>query len=147
MFKSPSLFTRIATGKLVGFIIGLMGFLLLPVLAPEADPMLRWGILFWYTTMGAFIGVMGVFTHHPVLRLPMPWWFRAPLLGSWMNFVLVFFAHEQMRGVMVAMMGPESGLTSPFWFVLEGTLVGLLIGGIATAVGGEGRATIDDSVV
>ncbi len=72
MFKSPSLFTRIATGKLVGFTIGLAGLLLLPVLAPEADPMLRWGILLWYTTMGAIIGVMGVFTYHPILRLPLP---------------------------------------------------------------------------
>jgi hypothetical protein len=42
---------------------------------------------------GAIIGVFGVITYHPLLRLSMPWWFRAPLTGAWMNFVLTFFAY------------------------------------------------------
>lgn len=44
--------------------------------------------------MGAFIRVFGMFTRHPVLRLPMTWWFRAPVIGAWMNLVLVFFAYD-----------------------------------------------------
>jgi hypothetical protein len=35
--------------------------------------------LLWYTTLGAIIGV---FTWHPVLKLPLPWWIRAQALGA-----------------------------------------------------------------
>ncbi len=140
---APSLTRRIAVGKLAGAAIGLIAVVALPVLAPEADPMLRWGILLWYVTLGAIIGVFGVVTRHPVLHVPLPWWLRAPVLGAWMNFVLVFFAHDAFRAVLATIFGPESGITSPFWFVAEGALVGLLIGWLATRFGGEGRAAVD----
>ncbi len=63
--------TRIAIGKDIGFLVGLIGFISLPFFLPEAGWLIRWGILLWYTTLGAIIGV---FTWHPVLKLPMPWW-------------------------------------------------------------------------
>lgn len=44
MFKNPSLVTRIAIGKLLGFIIGLIAFFTLPHMLPEIYQMLRWGI-------------------------------------------------------------------------------------------------------
>ncbi len=142
MFEKPSLVTRIAVGKGVGFVVGLAGFLLLPYLAPEAGWLIRWGVLLWYTTLGAIIGVFGVVTWHPVLKLPLPWWFRAPCLGAWMNFVLTFFAYDTMKDMLVAMFGADGALTSPFWFTLEGALVGLLIGYAATRFGGEGKETV-----
>ncbi len=142
MFEKPSLVARTAIGKAVGSAVGLAGFFLLPVFAPEAGWLIRWGILLWYTTLGAIIGVFGVFTWHPVLKLPMPWWFRAPLLGAWMNFVLTFFAYDTMKDILVAMFGAEGVLTSPFWFTLEGAVVGLLIGYLATRFGGEGVETV-----
>ena len=142
MFGNPSLITRIAIGKLVGFLVGLVGFIYLQVFIPEAGVMIRWGILLWYTTVGAIIGVFGVFTWHPVLRLPMPWWFRAPLLGAWMNFVLTFFAYDQMTAIMVSVFGQDGILASPFWFTLEGAVVGLMVGYFATRYGGEGKETI-----
>ena len=87
MFENQSLTTRIAIGKGIGFLFGLAGFLLLPLFLPDAGWLLRWGILLWYTTVGAIIGVFGVYTRHPILKLPLPWWFRAPIVGAWMNFV------------------------------------------------------------
>ena len=143
MFGKPSLITRIAVGKLIGFTVGLIGFICLPYFYPEAGWLLRWGLLFWYTTLGAIIGVFGVFTWHPILKLPMPWWFRAPLLGVWMNFVLVFFAYDDMHKVLLAMFGEGGFFTSPFWFTLEGGLVGLLMGFAATRLGGEGAETLE----
>lgn len=142
MLEKPSLMLRIAIGKAVGMVFGLAGFLLLPYFLPDAGWMLRWGLLFWYITVGAFIGVFGVVTYHPVLKLPMPWWFRSALVGAWMNFVLAFFAYEAMADMMVALFGEGSLLSSPFWFTLEGAIIGLVIGYFATRFGGEGRETV-----
>lgn len=141
MFEKPSLMTRIVLGKAVGFAVGLAGFVLLPLFVPDAGWLIRWGVLLWYTTLGAIIGVFGVFDWHPILKLPMPWWFRAPVLGAWMNFVLTFFAYDTMKAMLESMFGPGGVLTSPFWFVAEGAVVGLLIGYVATRFGGEGAET------
>lgn len=143
IFSNPSLITRIAIGKLIGLAFGLIGFIFLPYFLPDAGWLLRWGILLWYTTVGAIIGVFGVFTYHPILKMPLPWWFRAPLIGAWMNFVLTFFAYDAMQSMMVALFGEDGLLNSPFWFVLEGALIGLLIGFLATRYGGEGKETVD----
>ena len=142
MFEKPSLVTRIAIGKGVGFAVGLAGFLLLPVLVPEAGWLIRWGVLLWYTTLGAIIGVFGVLTTLPVLKLPLPWWVRAPFLGAWMNFVLTFFAYDTMKDLMIAVMGADGLMTSPFWFALEGAIFGLVVGYLATRFGGEGPETV-----
>ncbi len=142
MVEKPSLVTRIVIGKSVGLVIGLAGFFSLPYFLPEAGWLIRWGVLLWYTTLGAIIGMFGVFTYHPVLKLPMPWWVRAPFLGAWMNFVLTFFAYDTMKDMLVVMFGAEGALASPFWFTLDGALVGLLIGYVATRCGGEGPETV-----
>ncbi len=142
MFEKPSLMMRIAIGKAIGFLFGLAGFMLLPYFLPDSGWLLRWGILLWYTTVGAFIGVFGVVTYHPVLKLPMPWWFRATLVGAWMNFVLVFFAYDAMAAMMVSLFGEGGVLSSPFWFTVEGAIIGLIIGYFATVFGGEGIETV-----
>ena len=143
MLGNGSLLTRIAIGKGIGFAIGLIGFTLLPFMLPDAGWLLRWGLLFWYTTVGAVIGVMGVITWHPVLKLPMPWWFRAPLIGGWMNFVLAFFAYDDLQRIIIYNLGENGIISSPFWVVVEGMLVGLLIGYFATKFGGEGKDIVD----
>ena len=143
MFKNPSLITRIAIGKLIGLIVGLIGFITLPWFWPEAGWMIRWGVLLWYTTVGAIIGVYGVFTWHPILHLPMPWWFRSAWIGAWMNFILTLFIYDLLLKYMAIFFGENGMISSPFWFVLEGALVGLLMGFLATRFGGEGKETVD----
>ena len=142
MFGKPSLTTRIAIGKGLGALFGIAGFIYLTIYPIDADGLLRWGILLWYTTFGAIIGMFGVYTWHSVLKLPMPWWFRAPLIGAWLNFVLVFFAYDQMAAVLTGVFGAEGFPTSPFWFAAEGAVVGAIIGYVATRFGGEGPETV-----
>jgi len=142
MLEKPSLMMRIAVGKTIGFLFGLAGFILLPYFLPDAGWLLRWGILLWYPTVGAFIGVFGVVSYHPILKLPMPWWFRSTLIGAWMNFVLVFFAYDAMAAMMTALFGENGALSSPFWFTVEGAVAGLVIGYFATRFGGEGEVTV-----
>jgi hypothetical protein len=133
--------TRIAVGKAVGFIFGLIGFLVIPYVLPGADPMLRWGFLLWYTTLGALIALAGVFDRHPLVDLPMPWWVRAPLLGAWMNLVLTLLLHDRLAEFATALFGTGGIFSSPFWFVAEGALIGAIIGYAATRIGGEGPET------
>ena len=142
MFGNPSLITRIAIGKGIGFVVGLAGLIFLPAFMPEASWMLRFGILCWYVTVGAFIGVFGVMTYHPVLRLPMPWWFRSTLIGAWMNFVLTLFVYDDFKLIMEQTFGPNGAISSPFWFVLEGAIIGMIMGFFATRFGGEGKDTL-----
>jgi len=143
LLEPSSLMTRIVIGKSIGFAVGLIGFTMLPFMLPDSGWLLRWGLLFWYTTVGAFIGVFGVFTWHPILKLPMPWWFRAPMIGGWMNFVLTFFAYDTLQALIVYNLGEDGIISSPFWIVVEGMLVGLLIGYFATRFGGEGKGIVD----
>ena len=142
MFGNPSLTTRIAIGKGLGALFGIAGFVYLTVFPVEGYGLLRWGILLWYTTLGAIIGMFGVYTWHPILKLPMPWWCRAPIIGAWLNFVLTFFAYDAMAAVMLQTFGADGILTSPFWFTAEGAIVGLIIGFVATRFGGEGPETV-----
>ncbi|MBT8422575.1 MAG: hypothetical protein HKN56_04615 [Gammaproteobacteria bacterium] len=144
MLQPASLFTRIAIGKGIGLIVGLICMASLPLFLADIDTLFRWGVLFWYTTMGAFIGVFGVFTWHPVLKLPMPWWFRSTLIGAWMNFVLVLLTHTQLDAMLQAPFVQGSILASPWWLVPEGGVVGLMIGFFATLAGGEGKAIVDE---
>jgi hypothetical protein len=73
----------------------------------------------------------------------MPWWFRAPLIGGWMNFVLTFFAYDELQRLIEYNFGADGVISSPFWVAVEGMLVGLLIGYFATRFGGEGKEIVD----
>jgi len=91
--------------------------------------------------LGAIVAIFGVFTSHPVLQVPLPWWFRAPFIGGWMNFVLTLLMYDRLHDFGVSLFGPYSPFASPFWFVAEGAVVGLIIGYAATRIGGEGPET------
>ena len=56
-----------------------------------------------------------------------------------MNFVLVFFAWDMIAAAMAHTFGPDGVIQSPFWIVLEGAFVGLVIGYFAWRFGGEGK--------
>jgi len=82
-----------------------------------------------------------VFLEHPVLKFSLPWWFQSPVWGAWMNFLLVLFAYPIFADILEQMFGSNSLLSSPYWFVAEGALIGLLIGYAATRIAGEGPET------
>ena len=139
MFSKPSLMTRIVVGKLIGFLIGVAGFIAAPSFGID-DMKIRIGLLFWYAAIGAFIGMAGVFTWHPMLKMRMPWWFMGAMIGAWMNLLLILFAWDTFAALMAD--GVFWGVTSPWWGVTEGALIGLVIAGLATLFGGEGPETV-----
>ena len=129
---------RIGTAKMVGMAFGLLGFFLIPYFWPGESMWLRVGILLWYTTLGAMIGIMGIFDRHPMLKFRMPFWFRGPVFGAWANLVLAFLMHDKLSVLMQQLEGAFSGITSPFWIVLEGAVLGLVIDAVTTKFAGEG---------
>ena len=64
-----------------------------------------------------------------------------------MNFVLTFFAYNDMKDIMVHSFGMNGVLSSPFWFVLEGAIVGIIIGYFATRFGGEGKEAAQERLL
>ena len=137
---NPLLVRPIGIGKAIGLLFGLAGFVLLPALVPGSGWLLRWGVLLWYLTLGALVAMAMILTQPPLSKPPMPWWLVAPGLGAWMNFVLTLFAYDAMTMVMAAAFGENGVLQSPFWFVAEGAIVGLVIGYAVTRFGGQAAA-------
>lgn len=44
--------------------------------------------------------------------------------------------------MMINYFGENSPLSSPYWIIIEGAIVGLIIGYFATKYGGEGKETV-----
>ena len=131
---------RVGLGKIIGLSFGLIGYFTLPLLVAEPSMLFQVGIVLWYTTLGAIVGLVGIFAHHPILKISFPWWVRGFLVGAWMNLVLTFLAYSEISDITIATTSQFSFYVSPFWMVLEGGLIGLLIDYITTRCFGDGWA-------
>lgn len=144
MFNNPSMFMRIAYGKTIGFVLAGVGILAFSDWFGDISTAVKWGFVFYYTIIGAFVGLMGIMTYNPVLKHPMPWWFRGPLIGAWMNFVLMLFIYDDLSALQIQMFGATSIFSSAWWFVVEGAILGLFMDFICTKFAGEGMKTVMD---
>ena len=129
---------RTGSAKMIGMAFGLVGFFMIPYFWPGESMWLRVGILLWYTTFGAMIGILGMFDHHPLLKFRLSFWFRGLVFGTWFNLVLVFLMHDKLSVLMQQLDGAFGGIQGPFWIVLEGAVLGLVIDAGATKIAGEG---------
>lgn len=142
MLTKPSLLLRAAIGKTIGLIFGFIAFFILPQIVPELSLLFRWGLVFYLTMMGGFIGIMGVMTYHPVLHMPMPWWVRGPLIGGFMMLVLWMLAQTEFDAVATAIFGEGSLFSSGAWSIVDGMVIGAIMSFLATRFGGEGKETV-----
>lgn len=142
--RPSSFVTRFAVAVMAGLLLGILGLALLPIFKPDLDPMVRWGFFLWYPTLGVVIALAGSATTGDSLAVALPWWLRAAGIGGWMNFVVTLLAPGMMRDVMLAIFGAGGYLASPFWFVADGAVAGLLIGYLVMRFSGEGREIADD---
>lgn len=142
MLKNPSMFMRIAYGKTIGFVLAGAGILLFSDWYPDMPRAFKWGFVLYYTIIGALVGLTGIMTYNPVLKIPMPWWFRGPWLGAWMNFVLMLFIYDYLVTLQAQTFGEGALFSSPWWFVVEGAIIGLLMDFICTKFAGEGLACV-----
>lgn len=140
----PTFLTRLAVAKMVGLVIGLIGFLLIPILTPQAPMPARWGVLLWYPTMGAVIAMLEVLDDNRALPWHLPWWVRGALVGAWFNFLCVMVGGAFMTEFLVEIFGTDSVLATAYLFVPEGAVAGMIIAYLVMRFGGEGRAIGDD---
>lgn len=140
MFKKPSLITRITIGKLIGFLFGGSSFFLLTPIDPDMSLRVQFAFFFWYITFGAVIGLVGVFIYHPRVKLKLHWSVRGAMMGGWLNLVLVLFIFDLVADFTDKMTG--GALTTPYWMIGEGMLLGMFIDFLATKFAGEGPDTV-----
>ncbi|MCP5086366.1 MAG: hypothetical protein GY952_06140 [Rhodobacteraceae bacterium] len=144
MFASPSLLTRIAVGKLAALVLTLLGLFAARGIIPDMSWQFQLGFLFWYITIGAVVGMFGVMTYHPMLAMKLPWWFRGPWVGGWLNAILLLFIFDDLAPMMANGFGEDSIWASPWWLVAEGAVLGLLLDWLCTRIGGEGKECVSD---
>lgn len=142
MFEKPSLLARVTVGKSIGLVFGVIAFIVLPMIDADVSLAFRFGFAFWLILIGAFIGLVGVMTFHPVLHMPMPWWVRGPMVGGFMMFNLWLVSGGQLDALAVTMFGTGSVFANGAWSIVDGLGIGLIMAGLATAIGGEGRETV-----
>ncbi|MCL5778023.1 hypothetical protein M1105_13625 [Limibaculum sp. FT325] len=142
--RPASLPIRLAVATMAGLLLGILGLALLPLFMPGLDPMVRWGFFLWYPTVGAVIAFAGAANAREGGSRALPWWLRGGAIGGWMNFVATLLSPGVMRDFMIAAFGADGLLASPFWFVAEGAVAGLVIGYLVMRFGGEGREPADD---
>lgn len=138
MFNIHSITGRIAIGKTIGFLVGLLIMLILPIVDIPVLSMFGLGTLLMFTMMGAVTGFMGVFDRHPMLEFKMPWWFRGGAIGLFFMLMYILLSYETFQVIMDSSLVSWTGLSSPFWALIDGTCIGMLMGYIETKFAGEG---------
>jgi len=132
-----------------GLLIGLLsGFLFLPYyMGPYLTLSLQWGVVLWYLTFGAIIGLSGLLTICPLMgkKCPLhskkwrPFW-RGGFIGAWLNFVLAVIMYDTLSIIMTYFaILPFANINLLFLAAIEGFIVGAFIDLLATKFGGEGK--------
>ncbi len=134
---------RVGLSKTLGLAIGLFsaGYILNYV--PDLGGSIALGLVLWFIIEGAFIGMAGVMTHHPVWQSwRFPAWFRGLWIGLIMHLTLFLLLQDQVNWSTVV---PDwvtfAPLRDPLILVMiEGALLGALWDSLITATTGEGKA-------
>jgi hypothetical protein len=144
MFKKQSLTGRIFVGKVLGFFTGVLALLILPLIPIETGLEFKIGFILLLTTMGTMIGMIGVYTHHPVFPgMRLHWWLRGPVVGILFFLILVLLAKDELMPFMSLDVITWTGLTSPYWALIDGAFLGGIIGYFSTKIAGEGNIPIE----
>lgn len=136
-----SVINRIIIGKTIGFVAGLFVFLMMPFLGADLDFKFGLGLIVFYVILGALTAFMGTIDRHPWLKFPMPWWVSGALMGLIMHFMLVLLTYDQFAAIMQSM--DVFSMTSPWWVLIDGTILGLIMAFVETRLAGEGKLPME----
>jgi len=139
--KLGTLGKKIFWGKMIGFLLSILGVLSIIVLVEgyQAYTKFLYAVLLWYPMLGAMITLSSVMEEYPIFKWKLYLW-RGVLIGAVFNFIFALLAYEKIVSLFEAFLNVElsEGVIISV-VVLEGVLVGLLIDYVTTKKFGEGR--------
>lgn len=83
---------------------------------------------------------MGLFDRHPVLEFKMPWWLSGIFVGIVFHAMLTLLAFEQITQLLAN--ANILGLKSPWWALLDGVILGLIMSYAELKLAGKGKLPI-----
>lgn len=137
-YAEKSILARIIYGKSLGFIIGILVVGYMYLSANKAfSPELAGGIIIFYIIMGALIAFTGIITNYPIVNIKITYVLRGLIIGFFMHLMLIFLNPESITQI-VASIGIDF-FQSPYWILIDGSILGIIIDGITTKYAGEGK--------
>jgi len=140
MFKIHSVTGRMFIGVMVGVVVGILSIAVLPMFGFPIFSMFGFGTLMIFVMMGFTLGLVGMFDSHPILGFKMRWWVRGAVAGFIFTLMYILLSYESINIVMKSNLVAWMGLESPFWVLIDGTTIGLVMGYLETKFAGEGSA-------
>lgn len=119
---------RIIIGKTLGGLIGGLGWVMLTLLDVDVTTRFKVALLLWYMLLGAVVAMQSMLSYHSILKVELPWWLGATVIGAWLNLILLLFIEPQIIDVSRSLFENVTWLHSSLWFVVEGGLIGWFIG-------------------
>ena len=138
MVSLRSVAGRVAIGKMIGLIVGLVCLAFLPGFGFPTLSFFGLGTLIMFVLMGTLIGFVGQFDRHPALDFAMPWWFRGSAVGFAFMLMFVLLSYGSLEFIMQSSLIAWTGLQSPFWALIDGVIIGMLMAYCETRFAGEG---------
>lgn len=138
MFKIKSVAGRIFIGAIIGLIVGLLIIVSLPMFGFPLFSMFGFGTLMIFIMMGLTLGLAGIFDNHPIFGFKMQWWNRGLIVGFIFTLMYILLSYNSLEIIMQSTIVSWTGLSSPFWVLIDGIIIGLLMGYTETKVAGEG---------
>lgn len=140
MITMQSIAARVMIGKIIGLVVGLIYMAVLPLFNIPMLSMFGLGSILMFMLMGVMTGFMGIFDRHPLFNFSMPWWIRGSVVGGSFMLMYILFTYETLEVMIQSPLISWTTLSSPFWALLDGVFVGMIMGYIETRIAGEGEA-------
>ncbi|MBU1292453.1 hypothetical protein KJ819_00100 [Patescibacteria group bacterium] len=139
MFHRHSVAGRVSIGISSGLVVGVLAIVSLPLFGFPLFSMFGFGTLLMFVFMGILIGFLGLFSRHPLLNFSMPWWVRGLMVGFMLTLMYILLSYGSLVVIMQSALVSWMGFSSPFWVLLDGMTLGVIISALETRFAGEGE--------
>ncbi len=138
MFQLHSVTGRIFIGLVSILFLSLIGWALTQIYYLPFGAFFGLGTILLFVLMGLTLGLVGIFDRHPIFGFKMHWWIRGPVVGFLFTLAYILLSYDSIVALLQSPLLSWMGFYSPFWVLIDGTLIGLLIGWAETHFAGEG---------
>ncbi len=135
-----SIMGRQMVGKTLGFVIGVIVMLMQPLFNLPIFSMYSFGMVLMFTLMGLTIAFAGTLDRVPVMRVKANWWVYGPFLGAVYMLMFVLLTYSTTALFLKSAILSWAGLSSPFWCLIDGAIIGAIIAFVTKRLAGEGSS-------